>query len=156
MPQFAIGDIWQEVGKAGVILVTSNSYVNSFGCLVMGRGAAREAALRWPLLPRILGEYILQFRGHLGEYGVLFVGKNVLETSSDIGVFQVKRHFRDPARPSLITASVYNLRDYAHRYERIVLNYPGIGNGRLREEDVRSLLEPLPDNVVIYKRMGGL
>jgi hypothetical protein len=152
VPRFAVGDIWQEIGKAGAILVTSNSYVNSAGCLVMGRGAAREAALRWPALPRILGDYIRQFGGHLGEYGVLFVSKNVLETSSDIGVFQVKRHFRDQAYPRLITASVYNLRDYAHRYERIALNYPGIGNGRLREEDVRPLLEPLPDNVVIYKK----
>jgi hypothetical protein len=155
VPQFAGGDIWQEIGKAGVILVTSNSYVNSAGCLVMGKGAAREAALRWPLLPRILGDYILQFSRHLGEYGVMFVGKDVLETTSDIGIFQVKRHFRDMAHPGLITMSAYMLRDYAHRYERIALNYPGIGNGRLRAEDVRPLLEPLPDSVVVYKKAAG-
>lgn len=161
MPQFAVGDIWGEIGKASAILVTANSYINNAGRLVMGRGAAREAAIRWPSLPRQLADWIVKFGpGHLGEYGVIFVLDIVAFSGlvtfdpMDIGVFQVKRHFKDNADPELIRRSVDKLNEDAERYDRIALNFPGIGNGRLREEDVKPLLESLPDNVVIYKKEG--
>ncbi|MEK6860596.1 MAG: hypothetical protein AABY07_01375 [Nanoarchaeota archaeon] len=42
------GNMWDELGKAELILVTANSNIKKNGALVMGAGAAKEARDRFP------------------------------------------------------------------------------------------------------------
>lgn len=154
--QLVYGDLWGEVGKADLILVTTNSYLNKRGDLVTGRGAAWEAALRYPLLPALLGEQVFSACGHLGEYNVLFVKRGALRSFSDIGTFQVKYHYRHDADPELIGRSVDALLVHIDcpRLTRVAMNYPGVGNGHLDAVQVAPVIAGLPDNVWVYRKLS--
>ena len=52
--QLITGDLWEEVGKADLLFVTTNGVVTKADELVMGRGCAREAKERLSSLPRTL------------------------------------------------------------------------------------------------------
>ena len=70
--------------------------------------------------------------------------------------FPVKRHWRDPADPSLIVKSAFQLVELTDRegWRNVALPRPGCGNGRLDWEVVRPLLNLLDDRfVVVYQ--GG-
>ncbi len=151
MPTFVYGDLWEETGRANLILVTTNSYINKQGNLVMGRGAAREAALRYPSLAWMLGQRVESACGHLGVYHLLL---GLPFGPSEIGAFQVKRHFRDDADPELIGGSVDALIAHSRRYRRIAMNYPGIGNGHLDVVRVAPVIACLPDNVWVYRKLS--
>ncbi|SRR6266581_1748053 len=144
-------DLWGEVGRADVILVTTNTIINSQGKLVMGRGAAYEAALRYPSLPRVLAEKI-KGQADPSFYGVIILEE--LVPGYQVGAFQVKIHWKENARLGLVRRSTAMLKKIAeeHSYKRFAMNYPGIGNGRLSEEDVFSIIATLPDNVFVYKK----
>ena len=148
-----IGNLWDEVGRADLILVTTNAYITQDHRLVMGRGAAREAAMRYPTLPSLLGDQILRHFKHLGEYGVIVIGGMPGGTEA-IGAFQVKRHYREKADPQLIRRSaeglVLHLAKYPY-YQRVAMNFPGIGYGGLAENDVWPHIQDLPENVFIYR-----
>jgi hypothetical protein len=147
------GDLWQQEGIADIILVTTNSTLNSKGHLVMGRGAAAEAASRYPSLPLDLGNIInLKRYGQSIPYGVLIVPGYA--NGVTLGAFQVKFHWRDAAAPFLINLASQKLTHIAEALPgmEFAMNYPGIGNGRLREEDVYPLIKSLPDNVTVYKK----
>ncbi len=144
--QLVKGDLWDELGKADVLLVTTNSTVKRNGELVMGRGAAAEAKARYPEMPKRLGDWARQFPDYL-----LYLTHNDGPTS--IGAFQVKHDWRGPAGFGLIQAAVDRLGSYARTLPnwRFALNFPGIGNGGLTREDVLPIIEQLPDNVYVYE-----
>jgi hypothetical protein len=135
------------MNEAHKVLVTGNSFIKKDGSLVMGRGAAKQLASLYPNLPYQLGTKISAFTKN-GVYGVILV--------DDLGVFQVKYHFKDNARRDLITKSSEQLCFLANILpeETIFLNYPGIGNGRLNKNVVSPILEMLPDNVHVWT-FGG-
>lgn len=136
-------DMWTY--PADIRIVTTNSYINKLGELVMGRGAALEAKTRYPDLPKMAGKVIR----HMSDYGVLYF------PTLRIGLFQVKRHWRDDADLSLIHESAFWLHMFAQCVSgTIVLNYPGIGNGRLPEHEVEREIRDLPDNVIVCKHSG--
>lgn len=138
-------ELWNT--KASHILVTSNSYIRKDGALVMGRGAALEAATRFPNFPYIAGGRISEkWGGHLGFYGTL------LSVHKNIGLFQVKRHFKDPAELGIIEASVGSLL-VQMRNETYAINFPGIGYGQLEISRVLPVIQKLPDNVWIYHKV---
>jgi hypothetical protein len=149
------GDMWEEIGKANLILVTTNATLRGDGALVMGRGAAAQAKQQFPQLPFELGRR-LQQSGLVGSaYGITVTGVSVQDTL--LGAFQVKYHWRDEADLDLIRFSCKELFQYAEPgpNERIVLNYPGIGNGRLTRDDVEPILVAelgKLDNVCVYWR----
>jgi hypothetical protein len=142
------GDLWSELGRAGLILVTTNAIVSRRGRLVMGRGAALEARNRFPGLDFDLGEAILE---SASPYGVV-LARGAHHPTTRLGAFQVKNHWRDPADLSLIAFSVERLREIAASSIRTALNFPGIGNGGLPADIVLPLLQNLPDNVTIYRK----
>lgn len=125
-------------------LFTGNSYINKKGELVMGRGAAAEVKSLYPTLPLEFGKAIGK-QLHLAAYGLRWVGR--------IGVFQVKRHFRDYAEYPLIGMSAELLAEWAFSFPAATfhMNFPGIGYGGLDQQKVLPMLEPLPLNVYIYK-----
>ena len=146
------GDMWSQWGKTDLWLFTGNSYINKKCELVMGRGLALEVKTKFPALPRYLGGYIKSMRGgHLGVYG--FIPWNLLG-EDNIGVFQVKRHFRDNAELSLIGYSVITLKQHIERFrpDRVDLNCPGTGYGRLARRDVLPIISELPDCVHVWER----
>lgn len=53
------GDLWsfESTGPA-VRCITTNATVKKNGTCVMGRGCAREAAMKWPALPKMLGDHL--------------------------------------------------------------------------------------------------
>lgn len=139
---------------ADVVLFTGNATLRKDGCLVMGRGAAKAVLEHYPNCNRAFGSliaYHYRVTDGNGWYGVLI---HPDRHSPILGVFQVKDAYWDTAKLSMIAASVDILKrltetDWKHK--RIALNFPGIGNGGLRREDVYPLLLRLPDNVEIYE-----
>ena len=138
------GNMWSIFGSTDYFIVTTNSYVRGNGQLVMGRGAAFQLKRHFPELPAVAGRVIL----HLGIYGMIWL----LRPREVIGLFQVKKHFKDNARIDLIVMATNILRAKARDCpeKRFDMNFPGIGNGHLKESDVLPIIEVLPDNVHIW------
>ncbi len=153
------GDLWSYGGRALVRCITTNGMVKRDGTSVMGRGCAREAAKRWPELPKLLGDSIRQHGNVLRAFSDLGVDRTLadlgkissLNFGGTIIAFPVKHHWKEPADPLLIRASAERLERLARKYPEHVflLPRPGCGNGQLKWEDVRPLLEFLPDNVCV-------
>ena len=150
-PTYVVGDLWDELPRADVILVTTNATLNAKNELIMGRGAALEAAQRYPRLPYWLGKELLK-RNAVGKlYGIMGIGRQN-DSNALIGAFQVKCHWRDDARLEIVAFSAGQLMEIAAVYQRIALNCPAIGNRRLAARDVVSILSPLPSHVYIYTK----
>lgn len=137
--------MWDVYGQ-GLFLITTNSYIRKDGALVMGRGIAFEALTRWPQIQLEFGRIIQQRCGHLGIYGLL------VDEARDLGLFQVKKHFRASASTEIIASSTQMLIDWCdeHPATEVNLNYPGIGWGRLSEVEVEPIVRQLPDRVSIW------
>jgi hypothetical protein len=135
-------DMW---GKTDLFLFTSNPIVNSRGLAVMGRGIAKQIADKYPQVQREFGDY-LKFPGPDFSCDRLCIVDNQL-----VGFFMVKDHWRSPARLDIISDSVDELGAMASAYDRIDLNFPGIGNGKLTREAVLPIIQFLPDNVHVWE-----
>ena len=72
----------------------------------------------------------------------------------EFGIFQTKRDWWEHARLDVIEKSTAMLTQHAKHHPdwKYRLNFPGIGNGHLAEEQVLPLLQGLPDNVTICRR----
>jgi hypothetical protein len=143
------GDMWTAWPTAGLFLVTTNSYLNQRGELVMGRGMAWQARRRFGGLPKAFGEAIAARCGHLGEYGLLISER---WPEARVGALQVKRHWVSRASLSLIRKSTHMLSAWAEEHPdvQIHLNMPGVGNGRRSLQEVLPIMEVLPDNVHVW------
>lgn len=150
MPQFKRGDMWTAFAAADLFLITTNSAIRKDGALVMGRGIARQARERFPGLAEALGQHILNTCGELGEYSLLISPR---WPTAKLGAFQVKRHYSQTASLELIRHSTAALCAWCadHPDAQVALNFPGIGNGRLRREDVLPIIAQLPDQVTIWE-----
>ena len=136
------GDLW-DYHKAGYwIGITTNGYVNSRGEAVMGKGIAKQAALKFPTIKKKLGSAIKTY------------GNNVL-IFADIRLFTfpVKHTWREVANFDLIINSCYQLLGFLNNSEggiEVALPQPGCGNGQLDWEIVKAVIEPiLGDRVLI-------
>ena len=136
--------MWDIFPTTDYFIFTGNSTIKRDGSLVMGRGIAREVRDKWPGIDLEIGQAL---QGHIhtdGFYG-LVLGKK-------IGVFQVKKYFGHSAEPKLIEASAILLQIEAEKNpeKKYAMNFPGIGNGHLKYNDVLPLLQNIPDNVDIW------
>ena len=147
MPHFQRGDMWTAFATADLFLITTNSTIRKDGALVMGRGIALQARDRFSGLAASLGQHILNTCGPSG----LLVGPRWPEAK--LGAFQVKVHYSQPASLELVRHSTAMLCAWcaAHPDAQVVLNYPGIGNGRLRRETVLPIIAQLPEQVTIWE-----
>ena len=143
MPIFKQGEMFRA---SGFIIVTTNSFLTSEEKLVMGKGAAWQLKMKVPGIDRIFGKMINEKFSHLGCYGLIFHRR--------YGAFQVKYMFSEVARMELIRHNTTLLSQIAVKHHRSIfnINYPGIGNGRLKEDQVRPVIEKLPQNVHIWKK----
>ena len=138
------GDMWNIWNETDHFIITTNRIIKRNGAVVMGRGIAKTVRDKWPGVDVQFGNAIKANINEFGFYGVI-LGKK-------LGLFQVKEHWASKADPGLISASSSALNEYACTYpdQRFDLNFPGIGNGQLKYEDVLPLLADLPDNVHIW------
>lgn len=130
--------IEQEVNlwdvEADAVVITTNGFVKANGEAVMGRGCAKEAAMRWPWLPRALGGRLSRNGNHLYAWRP---GEDSNTESFYIATFPVKRHWKEPASRELIAQSVGELllfvkaHETANPIKRVVMPRPGCGNGQL-------------------------
>lgn len=132
-----VGNLWTY--PADFRVITTNGDVRADGACVMGRGCAREAAQKWPKLPRELGA-IIRSKGNRVHYFNQY----------SLFTFPVKRHWQERARLDLIKQSIMDFRILTHNVEATyVLPRPGCGNGQRTWDEVKPLLVDLPDNVFV-------
>lgn len=156
-------ELWTPQPHPGLYLITANSSINKRGELVMGRGAAKQAAERIPGIAKEAAQKILEWRKKSGqqEYLLLIIREpQPLEGRYGFGIFQVKTEWNNIADLHLISTSLNALRTYAYgRPELFIrMNYPGIGHGHLSRKAVGVVLEPnlkqgthpaIPKNVTV-------
>jgi hypothetical protein len=145
-------NLWILPPAPGMIVVTTNGAVNKDGELVMGRGAALEAKQRIPGIAKEAGALLWGIGcENPAIYHWLVMRAPYRPGKVGFGLFQVKRVWSDDASLDMIRKSAQALAEYAKANPtlNIRMNYPGIGNGRLKRNDVEPLLCVLPDNVTI-------
>lgn len=139
------GDIWAAATRDGAwVVVTTNGATRQDGSAIMGRGIALEAARRHHGLQASLGRRLLHGGNHVNVF-----------PSIHIVSFPVKHHWREQADLGLIEQSAHELREAIDhgRVNGLVYSVrPGCGNGGLRWDDVRPVIEPLFGDVAIYER----
>ncbi len=146
--------MWTELGKAKVILFTANSTVTERGHLVMGGGAALQAKMLVPSAPEAFGQYLISNNLINKKFDLMILenDKRTIDTTGTIiGAFQTKYEVWKPSEYKYVIDSVDALAKVCGRYNKVVLNMPGIGLGGLERERVLPLLKDLPDNVIIYE-----
>lgn len=135
------GDIWDY--PADIICITTNGSIRGDGKAVMGRGVAKQAKDRLPIIATVLGH-------SLKDLGRPSVCKIYTYIKQEIWAFPVKYYWRLKADEDLIRSSAIQLRSSALLYsdKTFVLPRPGCGNGQLDWKDVKKIISPLlPDNV---------
>lgn len=145
-----VANMWDS--KDDVLAVTTNATINSSHKLVMGRGAAFQAATKFPKLQGLAASAIEDtFDYCLGGYPI-YGFRTVKIEDKEIGLFQVKMFYGDEALLPLIGYSVMSLLYWCSCYPKktVALNFPGIGNGRLNPENVRLLIDKLPEQITVY------
>lgn len=137
------GDLWKYDGRKGfILLITTNGYVKNNGEGVMGAGTAKQAAERYPDLPRLLGES-LQRRGNV-----------VSQLLGNIASFPVKHEWMEDADLKLIRKSTLRLKQIAEARPstKFILPRPGCGNGHMPWSKIKPIVEILPDNVFVIDK----
>lgn len=134
------GDLWTY--PADFRVITTNGTVKRNGDAVLGRGCAKQAVVRYPMLPALLGARIAT-RGNR----VHFFSDEELHADRGLFTFPVKHEWMLPADLELIAESVARFQEMLLSSAIYVLPRPGCGNGGLLWEDVRPVVSGLPDNV---------
>lgn len=145
-------DYSAEWAVPDIYIFTGNPIIKANGAIVMGRGAAKQVRDSYPGIDQAFGRAVKDNP----ENSLLFVSVRPRSGKAEakiLGWFKVKNHWQQEARLDLIQESVYALTTQAVANPDVTfhMNYPGIGNGKLTEEEVNPLLTQLPNNVIIYQ-----
>lgn len=147
-------DIWEELGVATVLFVTASSTLNGHK-LIMSHGAAKEAEDRFPFLPATFGSILVQRKRVKKVFGIMTtldtVITNLPRHETQIGIFQAGIKYYDVASLDVIKEAVRLMKFWADKFPRIAMTFPGIGQGKLKREDVLPVIAALPDNVWVYE-----
>lgn len=148
------GDMWSAFDSAELFLVTTNSFTRNDGALVMGRGIALETKERFPEFPYRAGEWLKVSGLRMGKYGLLLPYADTDHPLHKLGCFQVKYHFKEAAELDLIQYSVELLNQLVEEdsLQDVHLNFPGIGAGQLRYDDVLPVVSRLSDHVTLWTK----
>jgi ADP-ribosyl-[dinitrogen reductase] hydrolase len=126
------GDLWEYHSQGYPVVITTNGTVSKQGNNVMARGTAKQAAERFPEVPKLLGELIRRSGNHVYDLGMQLISFPVEHTPWEVPDLQ------------LIRRSSQELRELVDRngWKRIIVPRPGCGGGGLSWGEVRPLLEP--------------
>lgn len=134
------GDLWTSDHEYKII--TTNGVVRNDGSLVMGKGVALEAALRFPEIPKILGEYVKTF----GNVPMIFNNYKII-------TFPTKNHWIDKSDIKLIERSAVQIYNLLPRETTAAMTRPGCGNGGLKWDEVKPRIESiLDDRFFVYSK----
>ena len=135
-----IGDMWDT--EADARCITTNGFVKTNGECVMGRGNALQAKLRYPKLPKLLGDAIKQFGSRVHYF-----------REYELFSFPVKHNWWEKADIALIKDSYQELIDELNNLpniHRVLLPRPGVGLGQLDwDNEVKPLLLPDDGRIII-------
>ena len=132
------GNLWDY--PADFICIPTNGVINKDGLAIMGLGIAKQATLIYPWVRRKLGRNIKDYGNHT----------KIISTYSPLISFPTKHHWKEKADLTLIKRSALELKNIIYLYEQeyiYVLPRPGCGAGHLSWDDVKPVIEFLPDNV---------
>ena len=146
------GDVMSALGTVDILLVTGNSTINKSGKLCMGAGAAKALRDRFPDAADEAASLLLRASGS-SYYAMWWPSRDREGREFTIGLFQTKHSWRSPSDLATIRASTWFLARQVTYQNRLTfaLNFPGIGLGGLRREDVLGVISSLPDNVEIWE-----
>ena len=136
-------NIWES--QSDFKCVTTNSVLKKDGSLVMGKGIALEASLKYKNLPKELGFLVQKY----GNNPFIFFNYGIIS-------FPTKHHWKDNSDINLIERSAKIISAFAKIYDikTISLTRPGCGNGHLKWFDVAPILEKYFDNrFIIHNTM---
>lgn len=139
------GDILElmTTGEFQAFCITTNGFVKKNGACVMGRGIALTCRDLFPNLDMKLGRLIRNKGNHvwvLDKYQHGFIIS-----------FPVKHNWWEDADIELIKRSCHELMqriDNATLTKKVLLPRPGCGNGKLKWEDVKPVIEQILDDRV--------
>lgn len=131
------GNAWDYYEAGAHICITTNGTINNGGQIVCGAGIAEQARVRWGLFPRALAQLHEAYGQHV------FLMQNRMIS------FPVKFNWWEMANSSLIHQSYEELLSLISLYKinRVILPRPGCGNGKLKWEDVRNVLESVSKRI---------
>lgn len=124
------------------LAVTTNGFVKRNGSAVMGAGIAKQVANKRPDVPVKLGR-LLRENGNV-----------VQKVLPNLIAFPVKHNWYEQADIKLIERSCHQLMAMLKPDETVLLNRPGVGNGKLNWTEVKSVIEKILDDrvyVVTFK-----
>ena len=138
------GNLFNHIGSADVICITTNGFIKANGQCVMGRGCALEAKTRWPQAAINLADMIKK-NGNIPQK-IWSVGDEGKET--EVWSFPVKHNWWEDADIDLIRASctLISLEADERGWTNVVIPRPGCGNGRLSYTVVEPALKELLDD----------
>ena len=126
-----IGDLWKEHAGGAVVAITTSSLLTNDGKAVMLRGCARQARGRFPDLPQILGEQLLNHGNHVFD-----LGRRIVSFPVEIDPY------RNPEL-GIIEESCRELVELTEYkgWQKVVVPRPGCGGGGLEWPVVRPILQ---------------
>lgn len=135
------GDAWELMKNYDVLCITTNGMVKKNGECVMGRGIAAQFKARYPFGPKILGDKI-KANGNI-------VQPIIWNDEITFMAFPTKHHWTQQSDPELIYFSACALAQKARAMpdKLFLLPRPGCSNGGLNWQDVKPLIDFLPDNI---------
>lgn len=148
----AVGDLFEYPADAVVIPV--NWTVKRNGEAVMGAGVAKQAALKWPQIPKALGAAI-QCVPKLPT--VLYMPPQKVGYPFVV-LFPTKLHWRDPSTLAMVEQSADALRTMTEQkaWRSVALPRVGCGLGGLSWDDVQPVLAKyLDDRFVVLTPIGA-
>lgn len=127
------GNLFDWIGVADAICITTNGFVKNNGTCVMGAGVAKCARDLWKGCDYDLG-MALKINGNI-------VQKFCHAEGTDVIAFPTKHVWWEKSDISLIETSCKQLVEISKDYKIVILPKPGCSNGKLSYADVRPVLQ---------------
>ncbi len=131
-----VGDLWEVHASGAIVAITTNGMVTKSGKSIMLRGCARQAADRYPELPKILGALVIHHGNHVFDLGRGIVSFPVEEDpycNPDIRL--IEQSCRE----------IVELADYKS-WSEVLVPRPGCGGGGLEWSEVKPVVEKYFDD----------
>ena len=139
--KLVVGNAWKVIDEYDALCITTNGVIKKNGCAVMGAGIAKECSNLFPSVPRVLGNLMSKHGNRVMKLGEVNGRTSLLS-------FPTKHNWWEIADIDLIEKSCKELVELADKfgYKKILLPRPGCGNGKLKWNDVKVVLEKYLDD----------
>jgi len=153
------GNLFNHVGDANAICITTNGFTRQDGSCVMGRGCAKEACRMFPGIDRVLGKKLVEHGNVVhrlieekGTWVCSFPVKPVsVRFDGSNAVAHMRNRFKVGDRvpgwaaladPAIIAYSMQRLVRMADHFgwQKVILPRPGCGAGELQWTQIRKTL----------------